>query len=82
MRFQVGTLLGTGNFSSVRLGISKQTGQKYAIKIIDKMKYYNNKALDQISREVDILKQIKHPNIITIIDCIPTKRYIYLILEL
>ena len=32
--FQEGGSLGSGSFASVRLGISKKTGKKYAIKMV------------------------------------------------
>eukprot|EP01114_Cavostelium_apophysatum_P015421 TRINITY_DN4193_c0_g1_i3.p1 TRINITY_DN4193_c0_g1~~TRINITY_DN4193_c0_g1_i3.p1 ORF type:complete len:442 (+),score=128.56 TRINITY_DN4193_c0_g1_i3:262-1587(+) len=80
--YDIQKVLGTGNFSVVKLGVNRKTGERCAVKIIDKKKYWNTKNLEQIEREVEILKQIKHDNIISIIDIISTERYLYILLEL
>ena len=36
--YEIKRVIGKGNFGKVLLGISKQTGEKVAIKIIDKLK--------------------------------------------
>ena len=58
----------------------KQTGQRCAIKIIDKKKF--NAGKDALMGEVRILQQLKHPHIISINDVFETDRFLYLILEL
>ncbi len=60
--------------------VHKQTGQRYAIKIIDKKKF--NAGKEALMGEVRILQQLKHPHIISINDVFETDRYLYLILEL
>jgi hypothetical protein len=72
-----------GNFSTVRLGVNKSTGEQFAIKIINKRKFWHlSKSREQILREIEILKKVKHPNIISYIDIFDTDQYIYLVLEL
>ncbi|KAF2074903.1 hypothetical protein CYY_003780 [Polysphondylium violaceum] len=76
-------ILGTGNFSVVKKCIKRDTGDSYAVKIIDKKKYWNtSKNKNQTQSEISILKQIKHPNIISIIEIFDTERYLYIVLEL
>lgn len=58
----------------------KQTGQRYAIKVIDKKKFNSGK--EALMGEVRILQALKHPHIISITDVFETDRYLYLILEL
>jgi len=69
-------------FPVVKLGINKKTGEKRAIKIIDKKKYWNTTNLDQIQREIDILRKIKHENITSIFEIYSTERFLYIVLEL
>ncbi|KYQ89301.1 putative protein serine/threonine kinase [Tieghemostelium lacteum] len=76
-------MLGTGNFSVVKKCIKKDTGESFAVKIIDKMKYWHlSKNKNQTNSEIAILKKIKHPNIISIIEIFDTERYLYIVLEL
>jgi serine/threonine protein kinase len=75
--------LGRGNFSTVKLGINKKTGEQFAIKIINKKKFWHlSKSREQILREIEILKRVKHPNIISYIDIFDSDYYVYLVLEL
>ena len=73
--------LGEGAFGSVLLGINKQTGEKVAIKILEKSKLskYENKI--KLAREIEILKKLKHPNIIQLYSVIETQRQFLLIME-
>eukprot|EP01104_Vermistella_antarctica_P017521 TRINITY_DN6213_c0_g1_i1.p1 TRINITY_DN6213_c0_g1~~TRINITY_DN6213_c0_g1_i1.p1 ORF type:complete len:517 (-),score=183.77 TRINITY_DN6213_c0_g1_i1:30-1580(-) len=75
--------IGSGSFSVVKLGVHKRTGKKVAVKIIDKKKYWHMaKTREQIQREVEILRKVQHPNVISIIDIFDTGRHLFLILEL
>lgn len=76
--------LGTGNFATVKLGIHKKTGEKVAIKIIDKKKFALNPSLrkDQLLDEVRVMKSLIHPNILAIKDIFESDDYMYLVLEL
>ncbi len=64
------------------MGVHRRTGEKRAVKIIDQRKYWNTSTLEQIEREVTILKQIQHPNIISVIEVFSSPRYLHLVLEL
>lgn len=55
----------------VKLGIHKMTGEKVAIKIIPKSRLIDNDYTQKaVKREIAIMKLIKHPNIISLIDVI------------
>ena len=53
--------LGEGSYGSVYLIKSKETGKKYALKEINTVKTIN----DEWKREINIIKTIDHPNIIS-----------------
>ena len=73
--------LGEGAFGSVRLGINKQTGEKVAIKIYEKSKLNRYQDKKRLEREIEILKKLKHPNIVQLYSVIETERQILLIME-
>jgi len=73
--------LGSGAFSTVKMGVHKKTSEKRAVKIIDKEKIGKEKK-EMLDREVDILKRIQHPNIISVVEIFESDKYLYLIMEL
>ena len=73
--------LGEGTFSIVRLGINKQTNEKVAIKEILKNQIIENNDKNRLEREIKILKNIRHPNIINLYNIIQTEKKYYLITE-
>ena len=73
--------IGEGAFGSVRLGINKQTGEKVAIKILEKLKLKKIEEKIRLEREIEILKKLKHPNIVQLYCVIETEKDIYLIME-
>ena len=72
--------LGEGAFGSVRLGINKQTGEKVAIKILEKNKLKSEDKC-RIEREINILKKLRHPNIVYLYSIIETDKQILIITE-
>ncbi|KAJ4459574.1 putative Serine/threonine-protein kinase Chk2 [Paratrimastix pyriformis] len=82
--YDIGEVLGSGNFSTVKIGLHRATGQKYAVKIIEKKKFWlqSGDRKDALMDEVRILKQVKHPNIINIREIFDSPSHLYLILEL
>jgi serine/threonine protein kinase len=83
LMYDIRDTIGAGNFSEVKLGVSLETGKKYAIKIIDKTKFVMQPNFKQcIKEEIDILTRVKHENVIYIKEVFETKRIIYMVLEL
>ena len=58
----------------------RTTGSNYAIKIIDKYKCQGKEAM--LAREVAILRQVRHPNIISLIEEQETNDHLFLVMEL
>jgi 5'-AMP-activated protein kinase catalytic alpha subunit len=73
--------LGEGTFGIVRLGINKQTNEKVAIKIMDKLKILQYEDKTRVEREIKILKCLRHPNIVHLYNVIQSDKSIYLIME-
>jgi len=78
--YTVGREVGRGGFSIVYEGTQKSTGTKVAIKMIDKKKQ-DGEQLVLLQREIDIMKRLKHPNIITLYDVFDDPEHISLVLE-
>nr|XP_020636973.1 serine/threonine-protein kinase DCLK2 isoform X1 [Pogona vitticeps] len=79
-KYKVGKVIGDGNFAVVKECIERSTGKEYALKIIDKGKCCGKEHL--IENEVSILRRVKHPNIIMLIEEMDTATELYLVMEL
>jgi len=77
--YEIGDTLGTGHFSKVKLGIHRQTGEKVAVKIIQKP---TGSKIAMLKAEVDILTRCDHPNVVKMHACYETEKILYLVLEL
>lgn len=63
-KLSIGKHLGKGTFGQVKLGQHTLTGEKVAIKILEKDKINDQKDVERITREIKILKKVRHPNVI------------------
>ena len=79
--YEIIKTIGEGTFSKVKLGIHIPTGEKVAIKILEKSKIEDNEDLQCINREISFLKNLSHPNIISIYEIIETNESFYIIME-
>ncbi|KAL0089474.1 kinase-like domain-containing protein [Phycomyces blakesleeanus] len=69
--YYVGKTLGKGASGRVKLGIHRQTGEQVAIKIISKAHLAANPAIEKaVRREIAIMKLIRHPNVMSLVDVI------------
>ncbi|KAL4558433.1 hypothetical protein LXL04_036633 [Taraxacum kok-saghyz] len=80
-RYELGRLLGQGTFGKVYYGRNTQTGQGVAIKVIDKEKVLKVGLINQIKREISIMRMVKHPYILELYEVMATKTKIYFALE-
>ncbi|KAK6932930.1 NAF domain [Dillenia turbinata] len=80
-KFELGRLLGQGNFAKVYYARNLQSGQSVAIKIIDKEKILKAGLTDQIKREISTMRQVNHPNVLQLHEVLATKTKIYFVIE-
>jgi 5'-AMP-activated protein kinase catalytic alpha subunit len=73
--------IGEGTFGKVKLGKHTITGEKVAIKILEKDKICDVSDVERVAREIHILKLIRHPNIVQLYEIIETPKQLYLIME-
>uniref|UniRef100_A0A4W5R480 Si:ch211-255p10.4 n=1 Tax=Hucho hucho TaxID=62062 RepID=A0A4W5R480_9TELE len=72
--------LGKGQTGLVKLGVHCITGQKIAIKIVNREKL-SESVLMKVEREIAILKLIEHPHVLKLHDVYENNKYLYLVLE-
>nr|XP_020441271.1 death-associated protein kinase 2-like [Monopterus albus] len=83
--YEIGEELGSGQFAIVKQCREKCTGLEFAAKFIKKrqsMASSRGVRREEIEREVNILQQIQHPNIVTLHDVYENRTDVVLILEL
>ncbi|XP_049574019.1 death-associated protein kinase 2a isoform X1 [Syngnathus scovelli] len=83
--YEIGEELGSGQFAIVKQCREKSTGQEFAAKFIKKRQSIASSRgvrLEEIQREVAILQQIQHQNIVTLHDVYENRTDVVLILEL
>ncbi|XP_060939647.1 serine/threonine-protein kinase DCLK2 isoform X3 [Limanda limanda] len=79
-KYEVGKVIGDGNFAVVKECVERSTGKEFALKIIDKAKCSGKEHL--IENEVAVLRRVKHPNIIMLVEEVDTASELYLVMEL
>ena len=72
--------IGSGSFGNVFRAIYLEQDREVAVKVIDKTNY-KFKNLNRLKLEINILKQLKHKNILEFINCIETNTKMYIITE-
>ncbi|KWU44333.1 Pkinase-domain-containing protein [Rhodotorula sp. JG-1b] len=74
--------LGEGEFGKVKLGVhSERWGEDVAIKLIKRGNVDTVQRGEKVRREIEVLKMVRHPNIVRLYDVIETEKYIGIVLE-
>ncbi|KAK9290199.1 hypothetical protein L1049_008365 [Liquidambar formosana] len=80
-RYELGRLLGQGTFAKVYHARNLKTGTSVAIKIIDKEKVLKVGMIEQIKREISVMRLVKHPNVVELYEIMASKTKIYFVME-
>lgn len=73
--------MGKGNFGKVKLGMHVLTGEHVAIKILEKDLIFEKADIERITREMKIMKQIRHPHIVQLFEIVEKPKRLYFIME-
>ena len=73
--------LGKGSYAVVKLGMDKNSKNKYAIKIYSKTCLIDPQLRNTVKNEINILKQIDNENVMKLYEVIDTQSHLYLVLE-
>jgi serine/threonine protein kinase len=79
--YRLGRELGRGGFGVVFEALHSVTGESVAIKRISLANVGPAELVD-IQQEIELLKQLSHPNIVRYIDSVRTDAFLYIVLEL
>jgi protein-serine/threonine kinase len=78
----LGQTLGEGEFGKVKMGWKRDGSAQVAIKLIRRETLGSNPSrLPKIYREIAILRELEHPNIVRLYEMVETERHIGIILE-
>ncbi|QLG74908.1 hypothetical protein HG535_0H02350 [Zygotorulaspora mrakii] len=79
--YQIVKTLGEGSFGKVKLAYHVTTGQKVALKIINKKVLAKSDMQGRIEREISYLRLLRHPHIIKLYGVIKSKDEIIMVIE-
>ncbi|KAL6543435.1 Calcium-dependent protein kinase 18 [Orobanche hederae] len=83
MRYTIGKLLGHGQFGYTYVAIDKSDGDRVAVKRIEKNKMVLPIAVEDVKREVKILKALAgHENVVHFYNSFEDDSYVYIVMEL
>ncbi|KHM98821.1 SNF1-related protein kinase catalytic subunit alpha KIN10-like [Glycine soja] len=79
--YKLGKTFGIGSMDKVKIAEHVLTGQKVAIKILNRRKIKNMEMEEKVKREIKILRLLVHPHIIQLYEIIETPIDIYIVME-
>ena len=79
--YKIEATLGKGSFATVKKAKNRATGERFAVKVLSKKKMSEEDKL-AMQTEIEILKQVDHPNIVKLIDVFEDERHWCLVMEL
>lgn len=83
LRYELGRELGRGEFGITYLCTDKSSRETFACKSISKKKLRTAVDIDDVRREVEIMKHMpKHPNIVSLKDTYEDDNAVHLVMEL
>lgn len=77
-----GVSLGAGGFGKVQTVVHKQSGTKYALKVVELSRVKDAKSLDFFFKEVDMMRQLDHPNICRLHAVYSTVEHLFMVMDL
>jgi 5'-AMP-activated protein kinase catalytic alpha subunit len=80
-KYEVGRTIGEGTFAKVKFAQNTETGESVAMKVLDRSTILKHKMVDQIKREISIMKLVRHPNVVRLHEVLASRTKIYIILE-
>ncbi|GAV72027.1 Pkinase domain-containing protein/NAF domain-containing protein [Cephalotus follicularis] len=80
-KYEVGRTIGEGTFAKVKFAQNTETGESVAVKVLDRTTIIKHKMIDQIKREISIMKLVRHPYVVRLHEILASRTKIYIILE-
>ncbi|KDP41522.1 hypothetical protein JCGZ_15929 [Jatropha curcas] len=80
-KYEVGRTIGEGTFAKVKFAQNTETGESVAMKVLDRSTIIKHKMVEQIKREISIMKLVRHPYVVRLHEVLASRTKIYIILE-
>lgn len=80
-KYEIGRLLGKGTFAKVYYARHIATGESVAIKILKKEQVRKEGMMEQIKREISVMRLVRHPNVVELKEVMATKTKIFFVME-
>ncbi|CAH2040698.1 unnamed protein product, partial [Iphiclides podalirius] len=81
--YELCEIIGKGPFSLVRRCVHRQTGQQFAVKIVDVARFTASPGLStaDLKREATICHMLKHPHIVELLETYSSEGMLYMVFE-
>ncbi|KAF5793120.1 putative protein kinase CAMK-CAMKL-CHK1 family [Helianthus annuus] len=80
-KYEMGRMLGQGTFAKVYYAKDVFTSESVAIKVIKKDQVRKEGLMDQITREISVMRLVRHPNVVELKEVMATKTKIFVVME-
>lgn len=80
-KYEMGRLLGQGTFAKVYYARDIVTAESVAIKVIKTEMVRKQGLMEQITREISVMRLVRHPNVVQLKEVMATKTKIFIIME-
>ncbi|KAI9106815.1 hypothetical protein K1719_022343 [Acacia pycnantha] len=80
-KYEIGRTIGEGTYAKVKFAQNTETGESVAMKVLDRSTIIKHKMVDQIKREISIMKLVRHPYVVRLYEVLASRTKIYIILE-
>ena len=80
--FQIGLQIGQGSFACVKRSVHRKTGHLTALKIYEKKNLQLESASLALHREIYVLANLRHPNIMRLYEVVDSRTHVHLVMEL
>ncbi|PHU08301.1 CBL-interacting serine/threonine-protein kinase 24 [Capsicum chinense] len=80
-KYEVGRTIGEGTFAKVKFARNTETGENVAIKVLAKSTILKHRMVEQIEREISVMKIVRHPCIVRLHEVLASQTTIYIIQE-
>lgn len=80
-RYTLGPSIGQGSFAVVRLGVNRETGERVAVKVLEKRRFFSEEAFTSLHVEVEMLRSMVHPNVVRVLDAFEAPDMVALVME-
>ncbi|KAH8095710.1 serine/threonine kinase [Aureococcus anophagefferens] len=81
-KYEIGRTLGEGTFGKVKHAVNVETQEAVAIKVLDKERIQKQSMGSQIKKEISIMKQLEHANVVKLNEVLASRTKIFIVLEL